>query len=128
MSETEANGVPDNPAPATAAVSADATEHKAIGVIESVEEAVGGAEKWVDDLQRTVKESTDSAMRSARSLRENSTSHFRSIQVCYHCLRIEWQQFFRIRSKISRTEFDFFFIEPFLYVKMVLVIVHMVES
>ncbi|KAJ4913243.1 Uncharacterized protein Rs2_07864 [Raphanus sativus] len=80
MSETEANGVPDNPAPATAAVSADATEHKAIGVIESVEEAVGGAEKWVDDLQRTVKESTDSAMRSARSLRENSTSHFRSIQ------------------------------------------------
>ncbi|KAH0869157.1 hypothetical protein HID58_076179, partial [Brassica napus] len=48
--------------------------------IGSVEEAVGGAEKWVDDLQRTVKKSTDSIRRSARSLRENSTSQFRSIQ------------------------------------------------
>ena len=48
MSETEATGVPDDSAPATS-LSADATEHTPIGVIESVEEAVGGAEKWVDD-------------------------------------------------------------------------------
>ncbi|KAL0736062.1 hypothetical protein Bca4012_012272 [Brassica carinata] len=80
MSKTEATGVPDDSTPATS-VSADATEHKPIGVIESVEEDVEGAHKWVDDLQRTVKELTDSTMRSARSLRENSTSQFRFIQV-----------------------------------------------
>ncbi|ESQ54640.1 hypothetical protein EUTSA_v10026011mg [Eutrema salsugineum] len=79
MSETEATGVTDESASATA-VAADATEHTAIAVVDSVEEAIGGAEKWVDDFQRTVKESKDSAIRSARSLRENSTSQFRSIQ------------------------------------------------
>ena len=89
MSETEATGVTDDSAPANP-VSVDATEHKAIGVIESMEEAVGGAEKWVDDLQRTVKESKDSAMRSARSLRENSTSQFRSIQVTLRFLETEF--------------------------------------
>ena len=89
MSETEATGVTDDSAPANP-VSVDATEHKAIGVIESMEEAVGGAEKWVDDLQRTVKESKDSAMRSARSLRENSTYQFRSIQVTLRFLETEF--------------------------------------
>ncbi|CAB79496.1 putative protein [Arabidopsis thaliana] len=81
MSETEATGVTDDSAPAieTETVS-DAMEHTAIGVVESVEGAIEGAEKWVGDLQRTVKESKDTAMRSARSLRENSTSQFRSIQ------------------------------------------------
>lgn len=74
MSETEATGVTDDYSPATS-ISADAT-------IGAVEEAIGGAEKWVDGFQRTVKESTDSAI---RSLRENSTSQFRSIQV-YHSL------------------------------------------
>lgn len=83
MSETEATGVTDEFAPENA-TAADATEHTSIGVVDSVEEAIGGgAEKWVDGFQRTVKESTDSAIRSARSLRENSTSQFRSIQV-YH--------------------------------------------
>ncbi|CAG7884443.1 unnamed protein product [Brassica rapa] len=72
MSETEATGVTDDYSPATS-ISADAT----IGAVDSVEEAIGGAEKWVDGFQRTVKESTDSAI---RSLRENSTSQFRSIQ------------------------------------------------
>ncbi|KAL0763249.1 hypothetical protein Bca101_079400 [Brassica carinata] len=67
MSETEAAGVTDDYSPS-------------IGAVDSVEEAIGGAEKWVDGFQRTVKESTDSAIRSARSLRENSTSQFRSIQ------------------------------------------------
>ncbi|KAJ0263243.1 RGS1-HXK1-interacting protein 1 [Hirschfeldia incana] len=76
MSETEATGVTDDYSPATA-ISADTSENASIGVVDSVEE---GAEKWVDGFQRTVKESTDSAIRSARSLRENSTSHFRSIQ------------------------------------------------
>ncbi|XP_010448277.1 PREDICTED: uncharacterized protein LOC104730768 [Camelina sativa] len=81
MSETEATGVTDDSAPAIANETvSDATEHKAIGVVDSVGEAMGGAEKWVGDLQQTVKESTDSAMRSARSFRENSTSQFRSIQ------------------------------------------------
>ncbi|XP_010436412.1 PREDICTED: uncharacterized protein LOC104720153 [Camelina sativa] len=81
MSETEATGVTEDSAPAIAneTVSA-AIEHKAIGVVDSVGEAMGEAEKWVGDLQHTVKESTDSAMRSARSFRENSNSHFRSIQ------------------------------------------------
>ncbi|VVA95627.1 unnamed protein product [Arabis nemorensis] len=79
MSETEEPGVTEDSAPAISAAS-DATDHTAIGVVDSVEEAIGGAEKWVDDLSRTVKESTDSAIRSARSLRENSTSQFRSIQ------------------------------------------------
>ncbi|CAN8273857.1 unnamed protein product [Cochlearia groenlandica] len=79
MSETEVTGVTDFIETASE-TAADATEKKAIGVVESVEEAIGGAEKWVDDLHRTVKESTDSAVRSARSLRENSTSQFRSIQ------------------------------------------------
>ncbi|CAN8230436.1 unnamed protein product [Cochlearia groenlandica] len=74
MSETEATGDTDYSDLATA------TEHTAIGVVESVEEAIGGAEKWVDDIQRTVKESKDSAVRSARYLRENSTSQFRYIQ------------------------------------------------
>ncbi|CAN7119360.1 unnamed protein product [Brassica rapa subsp. narinosa] len=69
MSETEATGVTDDYSPATS-ISTDAT-------IGAVEEAIGGAEKWVDGFQRTVKESTDSAI---RSLRENSTSQFRSIQ------------------------------------------------
>lgn len=77
MSETEATGVTDDYSPATS-ISTDAT----IGAVDSVEEAIGGAEKWVDGFQRTVKESTDSAI---RSLRENSTSQFRSIQV-YHSL------------------------------------------
>ncbi|CAF2131498.1 BnaA03g48000D [Brassica napus] len=72
MSETEATGVTDDYSPATS-ISTDAT----IGAVDSVEEAIGGAEKWVDGFQRTVKESTDSAI---RSLRENSTSQFRSIQ------------------------------------------------
>ncbi|KAG2263141.1 hypothetical protein Bca4012_015220 [Brassica carinata] len=76
MSETEATGVTDESAPANATV-ADATEHTSIVVVDSVEEAT---EKWVDGFQRTVKESTDSAIRSARSLRENSTSQFHSIQ------------------------------------------------
>lgn len=84
MSEAEAAGVTDDYSPATA-ISSDATEHASIGAVDSVEEAIGGAEKWVDGFQRTVKESTDSAIRSARSLRENSTSQFRSIQV-YHSL------------------------------------------
>nr|VDD40415.1 unnamed protein product [Brassica oleracea] len=79
MSETEAAGVTDDYSPATA-ISSDATEHTSIGAVDSVEEAIGGAEKWVDGFQRTVKESTDSAIRSARSLRENSTSQFLSIQ------------------------------------------------
>ncbi|GLT82469.1 hypothetical protein SLE2022_008370 [Rubroshorea leprosula] len=35
---------------------------------------------WVEDLQRTVKESTDSAIRSARSLQQNSSTHIRSLQ------------------------------------------------
>lgn len=78
MSETEATGVTDDSAPPTATAT---VAHTAIGVIDSAEEAIGGAEKWVDDFQRTVKESTDSAIRSARSLRENSTSQLRSIQV-----------------------------------------------
>lgn len=38
------------------------------------------AEKWVEDLQRTVKESKDSAFRSARSFQHNSSSHIRSLQ------------------------------------------------
>ncbi|EOA17246.1 hypothetical protein CARUB_v10005520mg [Capsella rubella] len=81
MSETEATGVTDDSAPAIATETvSDVTEHKPIGVVDLVEESIGGTEKWVDDLQRTVKDTTDSAMRSARSLRENSTSHFRSIQ------------------------------------------------
>ncbi|KAF2530341.1 hypothetical protein F2Q70_00033121 [Brassica cretica] len=79
MSETEAAGVTDDYSPATA-ISSDATEHTSIGAVDSVEEAIGGAEKWVDGFQRTVKESTDSAIRSDRSLRENYTSQFRSIQ------------------------------------------------
>ncbi|CAN7081755.1 unnamed protein product [Brassica oleracea var. botrytis] len=79
MSEAEAAGVTDDYSPATA-ISSDATEHASIGAVDSVEEAIGGAEKWVDGFQRTVKESTDSAIRSARSLRENYTSQFRSIQ------------------------------------------------
>ncbi|CAN6879863.1 unnamed protein product [Brassica oleracea] len=79
MSETEAAGVTDDYSPATA-ISSDATEHASIGAVDSVEEAIEGAEKWVDGFQRTVKESTDSAIRSARSLRENYTSQFRSIQ------------------------------------------------
>lgn len=90
MSETEATGATDDSAPAIASeTAADATVNTAIGVVESVEGAIEGAEKWVDDFQRTVKESTDSAMRSARSLRENSTSQFRSIQVIISLLRIE---------------------------------------
>lgn len=72
MSEAEAAGVTDDYSPS-------------IGAVDSVEEAIGGAEKWVDGFQRTVKESTDSAIRSARSLRENSTSQFRSVQV-HHSL------------------------------------------
>lgn len=80
MSETEATGVTDESVPAIEAA-ADAIQHTTIGVVDSVEEAIEGAEKWVDGFQRTVKESTDSAMRSARSLRENSTSQFRSVQV-----------------------------------------------
>ncbi|CAA7025376.1 unnamed protein product [Microthlaspi erraticum] len=79
MSESEATGVTDESVPAIEAA-ADAMQHTAIGVVDSVEEAIEGAEKWVGDLQRTVKESTDSAMRSARTLRENSTSQLRSAQ------------------------------------------------
>ncbi|OAY54582.1 RGS1-HXK1-interacting protein 1 [Manihot esculenta] len=39
-----------------------------------------GNENWVEDLQRTVIESKDSAIRSARSFQQNSSSHFRSLQ------------------------------------------------
>lgn len=82
----------------------DSTEHTAIGVVDSAEEAIGGAEKWVDDFSRTVKESTDSAIRSARSLRENSTSQFRSIQVNLSLslfqIDILWQQFSGSATKI----------------------------
>lgn len=38
---------------------------------------------FAEDLQRTVSESADSAVRSARSLHENSTSHLRSLQVAF---------------------------------------------
>lgn len=40
-----------------------------------------GSEKWVEDLQRTVIQSKDSAMRSARSFQRSSSSHLRSLQV-----------------------------------------------
>lgn len=39
------------------------------------------AKEWVEDLQRTVIESKDSALRSARSLQQNSSTHLRSLQV-----------------------------------------------
>lgn len=41
------------------------------------------AREWVEDLQRTVIESKDSAIRSARSLQHNSSTHFRSLQVLF---------------------------------------------
>ncbi|KAJ0084939.1 hypothetical protein Patl1_30073 [Pistacia atlantica] len=38
------------------------------------------AKEWVEDLQRTVIQSKDSAFRSARSLQQNSSTHLRSLQ------------------------------------------------
>ncbi|KAI9165986.1 hypothetical protein LWI28_024147 [Acer negundo] len=38
------------------------------------------AREWVEDLQRTVIQSKDSAIRSARSLQHNSSTHLRSLQ------------------------------------------------
>ncbi|KAJ0021492.1 hypothetical protein Pint_31482 [Pistacia integerrima] len=38
------------------------------------------AKEWVEDLQRTVIQSKDSALRSARSLQQNSSTHLRSLQ------------------------------------------------
>ncbi|XP_044473556.1 RGS1-HXK1-interacting protein 1-like [Mangifera indica] len=38
------------------------------------------AKDWVEDLQRTVIQSKDSALRSARSLQQNSSTHLRSLQ------------------------------------------------
>ncbi|KAL5766983.1 hypothetical protein ACOSP7_017600 [Xanthoceras sorbifolium] len=38
------------------------------------------AKEWVEDLQRTVIQSKDSAIRSARSLQHNSSTHLRSLQ------------------------------------------------
>ncbi|CAN6875150.1 unnamed protein product, partial [Brassica oleracea] len=51
MNETEATCVPDDSAPVTS-VSADATEHKPVGVIESVEEAAGGCRRWITSLHK----------------------------------------------------------------------------
>ncbi|KAF2314578.1 hypothetical protein GH714_027750 [Hevea brasiliensis] len=39
-----------------------------------------GSENWVEDLQRAVVQSKDSAIRSARSFQQNSSSHLRSLQ------------------------------------------------
>ncbi|XP_010536807.1 PREDICTED: uncharacterized protein LOC104811711 [Tarenaya hassleriana] len=73
MSEAEATSIPEDSVPVV--------DKPEVEVIEATAEtAVGGAERWVEDFQRTVKESTDSAIRSARSLRNNSSSHFRSLQ------------------------------------------------
>ncbi|XP_002523392.2 RGS1-HXK1-interacting protein 1 [Ricinus communis] len=55
-----------------------------ISMASKVEESNGGegkgSENWVEDLQRTVIESKDSAIRSARSLHQNSSSRLRSLQ------------------------------------------------
>lgn len=39
------------------------------------------AKEWVEDLQRSFIQSKDSALLSARSLQQNSSTHFRSLQV-----------------------------------------------
>ncbi|XP_065880039.1 RGS1-HXK1-interacting protein 1 [Euphorbia lathyris] len=49
----------------------------------------GGSEQWVEDLQRTVIQSKDSAISSARSFRHSSSSHLRSLQD--HAARISSQ-------------------------------------
>lgn len=61
------------------------------------------AKDWVEDLQRTVIQSKDSALRSARSLQQNSSTHLRSLQVLnfYSALLI-----FQLKL------IDFFFIIP----------------
>lgn len=58
--------------------SGDASAGKEIGKEEG--KGNSSAAAWVEDLQRTVKESTDSAIRSARSLQQNSSTQFRSFQ------------------------------------------------
>ncbi|CAI0555261.1 unnamed protein product [Linum tenue] len=45
--------------------------------------AAGAAGNWVNDLQRSVVESKDSALRSANSFRQCSSLHFRSLQDHY---------------------------------------------
>ncbi|XP_062076325.1 RGS1-HXK1-interacting protein 1 [Humulus lupulus] len=62
-----------------------ATESSSVGGEgESVEKNNGSTTSTIasmaDDLQRTVLSSTDSAIRSARSLQHNSSAHFRNLQ------------------------------------------------
>ncbi|XVF04527.1 hypothetical protein REPUB_Repub05bG0091500 [Reevesia pubescens] len=47
---------------------------------EAAAAATSGTKAWVEELQKSLKDSKDSAIRSARSLHHNSSTHLRSFQ------------------------------------------------
>lgn len=57
------------------------SEEAESAVVSSAPTKAKEAKEWMEDLQRTVIESKDSAIRSARSIQHNSSSQFRSLQV-----------------------------------------------
>lgn len=78
-----------------------------------------GNENWVEDLQRTVIESKDSAIRSARSFQQNSSSHFRSLQVPFPFPFPHLCQFLNLLSRITKCIFSSISISGYFHPDMI---------